>query len=67
MSTPPRYKLSRNVPTVANDRHRCNYLHCTQSDVIVIINKVDEVNARKEISSTQHAVSCSTLNVTVLN
>ena len=52
---------------VANDRHRCNYLHCTQPDVIVIINKVDEANARKEVSSTQHVVSCSTLYVTVLN
>ena len=34
---------------------------------MVIINKVEEVNARKEVLSTQHAVSCSTLYVTVLN
>ena len=51
---------------IANDRHRCNYLHCTQPDVTVIINKEDELNARTDVSSTQHAVRYSTLYITVI-
>ena len=38
-----------NVPTIANDRHQCNYVHYIQPDVIVTINKEDGLNARTDV------------------
>ena len=59
-------KSRRNVPTIANERHRFNLLYSMQPYVLVILRKAVEGYARMDFSSTQPIVSCFTLYVTVL-